>query len=59
VVLLRKLSAWISVKTPAVLINDAGAGFSRLSLDSILERRLAPGRRLEWQGPRLGGVVDR
>jgi hypothetical protein len=45
-----------------LLINDAGVGFSRLSLDSILERRVPGWRRvaeLEWQGPRLGRVVDR
>ena len=37
-----------------LLIHDAGVGFSRLSLDSVLERRMPRWRRvaeLEWQGP--------
>jgi nitrite reductase (NO-forming) len=40
-----------------LLINDAGVGFSRLSLDSVLERRVPIWRRvaeLEWQGPKVG-----
>jgi nitrite reductase (NO-forming) len=45
-----------------LLINDAGVGFSRLSLDSILERRLPGWRRvaeLDWGRPRLSRVADR
>lgn len=45
-----------------LLINDAGVGYSRLSLDSVLERRLPHWRRvaeLEWHGPRVSRVVDR
>src|SRR5712671_6058305 len=45
-----------------LLINDAGVGFSRLSLDSVLERRLPGWRRvaeLDWRGPRVGRVTDR
>jgi len=37
-----------------LLIHDAGVGSSRLSLDSVLERRMPRWRRvaeLEWQGP--------
>jgi nitrite reductase (NO-forming) len=40
-----------------LLINDAGVGFSRLSLDSVLERRVPIWCRvaeLEWQGPKVG-----
>jgi len=46
----------------ALLINDAGAGFSRFSLDSVLERRIPGWRRvaeLDWQGPRVSRVTDR
>src|SRR6266566_5910487 len=45
-----------------LLINDAGVGFSRLSLDSILERRLPGWRRvaeLDWGRPRVSRVADR
>ena len=45
-----------------LLINDAGAGFSRLSLDSVLERRVPGWRRiaeLDWRGPRVSREVDR
>jgi nitrite reductase (NO-forming) len=45
-----------------LLIHDSGAGISRLSLDSILERRVHGWRRvaeLEWEGPRVSRVVDR
>ena len=45
-----------------LLINDAGAGFSRFSLDSVLERRIPGWRRvaeLDWQGPRVSRVTDR
>jgi nitrite reductase (NO-forming) len=45
-----------------LLINDAGVGFSRLSLDSILERRVPGWRRvaeLDWRGPRVSRVIDR
>jgi nitrite reductase (NO-forming) len=38
-----------------LLINDAGVGFSRLSLDSVLERRVPGWRRvaeLDWHGLR-------
>jgi uncharacterized membrane protein YphA (DoxX/SURF4 family) len=44
------------------LINDAGAGFSRLSLDSVLERRMPRWRRvaeLEWEGPSVTRVTNR
>jgi len=44
------------------LINDAGAGFSRFSLDSVLERRIPGWRRvaeLDWQGSRDNRVADR
>jgi nitrite reductase (NO-forming) len=37
-----------------LLVHDAGVGSSRLSLDSVLERRMPRWRRvaeLEWQGP--------
>ena len=46
----------------ALLINDAGAGFSRFSLDSVLERRIPGWRRvaeLDWQGSRDNRVADR
>jgi uncharacterized membrane protein YphA (DoxX/SURF4 family) len=45
-----------------LLINDAGVGFSRLSLDSILERRVPAWRRvaeLEWHGSRVSRATDR
>jgi nitrite reductase (NO-forming) len=45
-----------------LLINDAGVGFSRLSLDSVLERRVPGWRRvaeLDWRGPRVSQVIDR
>jgi uncharacterized membrane protein YphA (DoxX/SURF4 family) len=45
-----------------LLINDAGAGFSRLSLDSVLERRMPGWRRvaeLDWRGPRVSRVTER
>ena len=45
-----------------LLINDAGVGFSRLSLDNILERRVPGWHRiaeLEWEGPRVMRVTDR
>jgi nitrite reductase (NO-forming) len=45
-----------------LLINDAGAGLSRLSLDSVLERRVPGWRRvaeLDWRGPRVSRVTDR
>ena len=45
-----------------LLINDAGAGFSRFSLDSVLERRVPGWRRvaeLDWRGPRVRGVTER
>lgn len=45
-----------------LLINDAGVGFSRLSLDSVLERRVPGWRRiaeLDWRGPRVSRVMDR
>jgi hypothetical protein len=45
-----------------LLINDAGAGFSRFSLDSLLERRIPRWRRvaeLDWRGSRVGRVSDR
>jgi uncharacterized membrane protein YphA (DoxX/SURF4 family) len=45
-----------------LLINDAGAGFSRFSLDSLLERRIPRWRRvaeLDWLGSRVGGVAER
>jgi uncharacterized membrane protein YphA (DoxX/SURF4 family) len=45
-----------------LLINDAGVGFSRLSLDSVLERRTPRWRRvaeLEWQGARVSRGADR
>ena len=45
-----------------LLINDAGVGFSRLSLDSILERRVPRWRRvaeLDWRGSRVSRVIDR
>jgi uncharacterized membrane protein YphA (DoxX/SURF4 family) len=44
-----------------LLINDAGAGFSRFSLDSLLERRIPRWRRvaeLDWLGSQVGGVAD-
>ena len=45
-----------------LLIHDSGAGISRLSLDSILERRARGWRRvaeLEWEGPRISHGTDR
>jgi uncharacterized membrane protein YphA (DoxX/SURF4 family) len=45
-----------------LLINDAGAGFSRFSLDSVLERRVPGWRRvaeLDWRGPRVRGLTER
>ena len=45
-----------------LLINDAGVGFSRLSLDGVLERRMPRWRRvaeLEWQSPRASRGTDR
>jgi uncharacterized membrane protein YphA (DoxX/SURF4 family) len=45
-----------------LLINDAGAGFSRLSLDSVLERRIPRWRRvaeLDWRGPRVRSETER
>jgi uncharacterized membrane protein YphA (DoxX/SURF4 family) len=45
-----------------LLSNDAGVGFSRLSLDSVLERRVPGWRRvaeLDWRGPRVSRVIDR
>ena len=45
-----------------LLINDAGAGFSRFSLDSVLERRIPRWRRVaevDWQGSRFNRVADR
>jgi uncharacterized membrane protein YphA (DoxX/SURF4 family) len=45
-----------------LLINDAGVGFSRLSLDSVLERRTPRWRRvaeLEWQGASVSRGADR
>jgi nitrite reductase (NO-forming) len=45
-----------------LLINDAGVGFSRLSLDNVIERRVPRWRRvaeLEWQGPRVRRGADR
>jgi uncharacterized membrane protein YphA (DoxX/SURF4 family) len=45
-----------------LLINDAGVGFSRLSLDSVLERRVPGWRRVaefDWRGQRVSRVTDR
>jgi nitrite reductase (NO-forming) len=45
-----------------LLVNDAGAGFSRFSLDSLLERRVPGWRRiaeLDWLSSRVAGVADR
>jgi nitrite reductase (NO-forming) len=45
-----------------LLINDAGVGFSRLSLDVILERRVPRWRRvaeLDLRGSRVSRVTDR
>jgi nitrite reductase (NO-forming) len=45
-----------------LLINDAGVGFSRLSLDNSLERRVPGWHRiaeLEWEGPRVMRATDR
>ena len=45
-----------------LLINDAGVGFSRLSLDGVLERRVPRWRRvaeLEWQSPRASRGAGR
>jgi nitrite reductase (NO-forming) len=45
-----------------LLINDAGVGFSRLSLDNVIERRLPRWRRvaeLEWHGPGVSRGADR
>ena len=45
-----------------LLINDAGVGFSRLSLDSVLARRMPGWRRvaeLDWPRSRVRSVADR
>src|SRR5437879_7363792 len=45
-----------------LLIHDAGVGFSRLSLDSVLERRMPRWRRvaeLEWPRPAVMGGRSR
>jgi len=45
-----------------LLINDAGAGFSRFSLDSVLERRIPRWRRvaeLDWLSSPLNRVAGR
>jgi uncharacterized membrane protein YphA (DoxX/SURF4 family) len=45
-----------------LLINDAGAGVSRFSLDSVLERRIPRWRRvaeLDWLSSRVSRVADR
>jgi nitrite reductase (NO-forming) len=45
-----------------LLINDAGVGSSRLSVDSVLERRLPDWRRLaefEWLGPGIRRRTNR
>src|SRR6476646_9937736 len=45
-----------------LLINDAGVGFSRLSLDGVLERRMPRWRRVaefEWRGPSVRRGTDR
>jgi nitrite reductase (NO-forming) len=45
-----------------LLVNDAGVGFSRLSLDGLLERRLPSWRRvaeLDGPGPWIGRVTGR
>jgi uncharacterized membrane protein YphA (DoxX/SURF4 family) len=45
-----------------LLINDAGAGISRFSLDSLLERRIPRWRRvaeLDWLSSRVRRVADR
>jgi uncharacterized membrane protein YphA (DoxX/SURF4 family) len=45
-----------------LLINDAGAGVSRFSLDSLLERRIPRWRRvaeLDWLSSRVSRVADR
>jgi uncharacterized membrane protein YphA (DoxX/SURF4 family) len=45
-----------------LLINDAGAGVSRFSLDSLLERRVRRWRRvaeLDWLSSRVSGVANR
>ena len=45
-----------------LLINDAGVGFSRLSVDSVLERRKPSWRRvaeLRWPGPKVSRGADR
>jgi nitrite reductase (NO-forming) len=45
-----------------LLINDAGVGFSRLSVDSVLERRMPGWRRvaeLRWPGAKVSHEADR
>jgi nitrite reductase (NO-forming) len=45
-----------------LLVNDAGVGSSRLSLDGLLERRLPSWRRvaeLDGRGPRMGRMIGR
>jgi nitrite reductase (NO-forming) len=45
-----------------LLVNDAGVGFSRLSVDGLLERRMPSWRRvaeLDRPGPRIGRVTGR
>ena len=45
-----------------LLIHDAGVGSSRLSLDSVLERRMPRWRRvaeLDWQRPMINRVTGR
>ena len=45
-----------------LLINDAGGGFSRLSVDSVLERRMPGWHRvaeLRWPGPKVSRGADR
>ena len=45
-----------------LLINDAGVGSSRLSLDNILERRLPSWRRVaefDWRAPSISRRTDR
>lgn len=45
-----------------LLIHDAGVGFSRLSVDSVLERRVPGWRRvaeLDWRRPMVSLVTDR
>jgi nitrite reductase (NO-forming) len=44
------------------LVNDSGVGFSRLSLDGVLERRLPVWRRvaeLDWRRPVVSRGMDR